>query len=54
MTKKTEIEKLQQKWQAISNDAYDKAIEDGLCEAEAERISNDAYDKAQEKIDSKR
>jgi hypothetical protein len=48
MKNKTEIEKLQQKWQAISNDAYDKAIENGLSEDEAESISNDAYDKAQE------
>jgi hypothetical protein len=48
MKNKTKIEKLQQKWQAISNDAYDKAIEMGLTEDEAESVGNDAYDKAQE------
>jgi len=45
-TQPTEQEK---ELQAISNAAYDKAIDDGCSEEEAEAISNQAYDNAEEK-----
>ena len=45
-TQPTEQEK---ELQAISNAAYDKAIDNGCSEEEAEAISNKAYDNAEEK-----
>lgn len=49
-TQPTEKEK---ELQAISNAAYDKAIDNGCSEEEAEAISNEAYDNAEEKKETK-